>query len=107
MTWAESVKREFTERIQFTRNVGKNARMRSQCVPGSLKKSLGTRLQCRVQAYYYIDHVLVIYLHIGLQKTPEEMLIDNCKDLVRCTMKLLEGEVRDVTSISGKCVLEK
>ena len=40
MTRAESVKREFTERIQFTRNVGKNARMRSQCVPGSL----GTRL---------------------------------------------------------------
>ena len=38
MTWAESVKREFTERIQFTRNVGKYARMRSQCVPGSLKK---------------------------------------------------------------------
>ena len=32
MTWAESVKREFTERIQFTRNVGKNARMASQCV---------------------------------------------------------------------------
>ena len=29
MTWAKSVKREFTERIQFTRNVGKNARMRS------------------------------------------------------------------------------
>ena len=39
MTWAESVKREFTERIQFTRNVGKNARMRSQCVPGSLKRA--------------------------------------------------------------------
>ena len=52
MTWAESVKREFTERIQFTRNVGKNARMRSQCVPGSLKlqKSLGTRLTLYVHA---------------------------------------------------------
>ena len=37
MMWAGSVKREFAERIQFTRNVGKNARMRSQCVPGSLK----------------------------------------------------------------------
>ena len=42
MTWAESVKREFTERIQFTRNVGKNARMRSQCVPGlALSKEHG------------------------------------------------------------------
>ena len=39
MMWAESVKREFTERIQFTRNVGKNAPMRSQCVPGSLKRA--------------------------------------------------------------------
>ena len=39
MTWAGSVKRKFTERIQFTRNVGKNARMRSQCVPGSLKRA--------------------------------------------------------------------
>ena len=39
MTWAESVKQEFTERIQFTRNVGKNAHMPSQCVPGSLKRA--------------------------------------------------------------------
>ena len=31
MMWAGSVKRESTERIKFTRNVGKNARMRSQC----------------------------------------------------------------------------
>ena len=37
--WAGSVKQEFTARIQFTRNVGKNARMRSQCVPGSLKRA--------------------------------------------------------------------
>ena len=38
MTWAGSVKREFTERMHFTRNVGKNARMRSQCVPGLSKE---------------------------------------------------------------------
>ena len=45
MTWAESVKREFTERIQFTRNVGKNARMPSQCVrTGLSQKSLGTSI---------------------------------------------------------------
>ena len=50
MTWAGSVKWEFTERIQFTRNVGKNARMRSQCVPGSLKRAW-------VRGYFYIEQL--------------------------------------------------
>ena len=50
MTWAGSVKWEFTERIQFTRNVGKNARMRSQCVSGSLKRAW-------VRGYFYIEQL--------------------------------------------------
>ena len=67
MTWAVSVKPEFTERIQFTRNVGKYVRMRSQCVPGSLKlqKSLGTRLALCLWCTLYSEGESwpAIYLH--------------------------------------------
>ena len=45
------------------------------------------------------------YFITGLPESwqaPVEMLIEHCKDLVRCTMKLLKDEVRDVTSVLGK-----
>ena len=41
MTWVGFVEREFTERLQFPQILGKNARMLSQCVPGSQARAWG------------------------------------------------------------------
>ena len=55
MTWAGSMKREFTERIQFTRNIGKIARMHSQCVQ-ALSKEPG------YEANEILDYMAQLYI---------------------------------------------